>query len=461
MKHSIVGAALLPALLLGSLPAQAANHYVRAGASGTATGNDWTNACPDFVGACAPATMVRGDTYYVADGSYASRTFNKAASGNLLIAIKKATLADHGSDSGWLSSYGDGQAVFKSVLIFASDDWLLDGATRDESNPPLSWFKTAAYGFAITNNDNSAQTQLKLGAGLDNFTMKQVWVQGRSGPFDGAERRYAIDCQSGGTATNLLFSRNLTTDSNQWYFLRDTNHSVIEYWAGDRLTGDGNNHGDAINVYFTAEDVTIRWGVARNACTEGCTGMIPVADSRGTSTPPLVKLYGNLFYDYGSTDGTMGFLGNTANGGNCTNCVIANNTFIDGGAEYAATWGLQFPDGSGNLHRNNIWFETRSQIPSFNLGANATNTHNAFGPTTASTGTGAQVGVPSTIFVDFAGKNFRLSAATACGLALGPPYDRDMFGNTRGADGCWDRGAFEFGKTTPARLAPPENLRLR
>ncbi|HMR07185.1 MAG TPA: hypothetical protein PKA88_15485, partial [Polyangiaceae bacterium] len=393
---------------------------------------------------CAIGSLVRGDTYYVADGAYASRNFNTSANGNLVITIKKATVADHGTATGWVNTYGDGQAIFNSVVTFSTDDWVMDGSARDESNPPVSWFNTTSYGFKISNNANAAQVQLKFGAALDNFTLRHVWLEGRAGGFSGAERRYSIDCETGGTSTNLLFSRNLSTDSNQWYFLRGTDHTTIEYWAGDRLTGDGNNHGDAINAYFTAEDVTIRWGVARNACTTGCTGMIPVADSHGTSTPPLVKLYGNLFYDYGSTDGTMGFLGNQANGGNCTNCVVTNNTFVDGGAEFASTWGLQFPDGSGNIHRNNIWFEVNSQIPNFSLGSGATNSHNAFGTSATSTGTNAQVSMPSSTFVNFAGKNFKLASATSCGIALPAPYDRDMLGKLRGADGCWDRGAFEF-----------------
>ena len=398
-------------------------------------------------------------------GAYASRTFDKAANGNLVITIKKATVADHGTETGWLNTYGEGQAVFNSTLTFSTDDWVLDGSTRDESNPPLSWFNTTSYGFKITNNSNAAQVQLNFGAAIDNFTMRYVWIQGRTGGFSGAERRYAIDCESGGTSTNLLFSKNLTTDSNQWYFLRNTNRTTIEYWAGDRLTGDGNNHGDAINAYFTAEDVTIRWGVVRNACTTGCTGIVPIADSLGTSTPPLVKFYGNLLYDYGSTDGTMGFLGNASNGGNCTNCVVVNNTFVDGGAQYAANWGLQFPDGSGNIVRNNIWFEVNSQIPSFDLGSNDTNTHNAFGPTSISTGTSPQVSLPSSIFANFAGKNFKLVSATSCGIALSAPYNTDMLGNTRGADGCWDRGAFEFGSGTGSTdtqaPAAPTNVRMQ
>ena len=45
--------------------AQAAGdyHYVRAGATGLNNGSDWNNAWTSL-----PATLVRGDTYYIADG---------------------------------------------------------------------------------------------------------------------------------------------------------------------------------------------------------------------------------------------------------------------------------------------------------------------------------------------------------------------------------------------------------
>src|SRR5690242_20637237 len=98
--------ALLGVILLFSPNADAASHYVRSGASGNGSGSDWANACTDFTGACAVASLVRGDTYYVGTGSYAGRTFNTPASGTLVITIKGATGADHGTSTGWSSAYG-------------------------------------------------------------------------------------------------------------------------------------------------------------------------------------------------------------------------------------------------------------------------------------------------------------------------------------------------------------------
>src|SRR5688572_27397587 len=69
--------------------ANAENVYVRDGASGS--GADWSDALDDL-----PASLTRGKTYYIADGSYAAYLFDDADSGTSLITIKKATGSDHG-----------------------------------------------------------------------------------------------------------------------------------------------------------------------------------------------------------------------------------------------------------------------------------------------------------------------------------------------------------------------------
>src|SRR3990172_9706024 len=113
---------ILALMLLGALPdlSMAAVRYVRAGAAGNGSGSDWTNAY-----ASLPAALVRGDTYYVADGSYASYTFDDSQNG-AWIYIKKAIASDHGTSTGWQSAYGDGVAVF-GPLKFTTGSYEMDG----------------------------------------------------------------------------------------------------------------------------------------------------------------------------------------------------------------------------------------------------------------------------------------------------------------------------------------------
>ncbi|MDP2690325.1 MAG: hypothetical protein Q8P48_09475, partial [Deltaproteobacteria bacterium] len=125
-------------LVLLTLPqaASAAVHYVRSGATGA--GADWANALPSL-----PPALVRGDTYYIADGSYPSYTFDDPQSGSSWIYIKKATAADHGTSAGWQSSYGDGAAVFSPIKVLTGY-YEINGQV---GGGPGSW--TSVHGFKI------------------------------------------------------------------------------------------------------------------------------------------------------------------------------------------------------------------------------------------------------------------------------------------------------------------------
>ena len=97
-------------VLIFSSTAFAANHYVLEGGSGD--GSAWNNAFPTL-----PATLIRGDTYYIGDGNYVGYVFDDADSGTDVITIKKATAADHGTETGWNAAYGDGQALFRYTAV--------------------------------------------------------------------------------------------------------------------------------------------------------------------------------------------------------------------------------------------------------------------------------------------------------------------------------------------------------
>src|SRR5688572_16907253 len=94
--------------------------YVRQGAAGTSDGSDWTNAFPSL-----PSALQRNSIYFIADGNYSSRTFDDLNNGETIF-ICKATAAEHGTDTGWSVTYGDGRAVF-GVLSFSTSNYVFDG----------------------------------------------------------------------------------------------------------------------------------------------------------------------------------------------------------------------------------------------------------------------------------------------------------------------------------------------
>lgn len=438
MKHTSFLILVLAMLFYAATSAEAAERYVRAGATGNNSGSDWTNAYPTL-----PATLTRGDTYYIADGVYGGYTFDDPVSGTTRITIKKATINNHGTAPGWDNAFGDGQAVFTGQLTFRTSYWTLDGQKRDETN----WFSGAAYGFAIDNNANQQIVLSNYGKAPSNITIMYVYIAAIVGNLPGSTiRRYAIDTDDfdgGSFGTGLIFSRMYVRGSNNVWFIRTTRGTIIEYSASDGAASNSANHGEIVNAYFSVYNATIRYNIFRNAYIgDQGTALIAIAVSRNQAEKPQLDIYGNVFYNYHVGDGAIGFLGNSANGGNCTNCRVYNNTF----AKSNTTLAIQFPDGSGNIVTNNIFMNTGSSSPICDIGSAGTISSNAFGPGSGGScgGTNAQVGLPTTLFQDFTGGNFSLTSNTSSGVTLPSPYDLDILGMPR-VSGAWSRGAFQFG----------------
>src|SRR5262249_9372578 len=90
-------------------------------------------------------------------------------------------------------------------------------------------------------------------------------------------------------------------------------------------------------------------------------------------------------------------------------------------------YGCDTVGGFGSAGRTvdyNSYFRCKS------MGATDTGAHSVFGSANP--------------FVNVSASDFHLTAASAAGLTLPAPYNADLSGNSRGADGLWDRGAYEF-----------------
>jgi hypothetical protein len=175
----------------------AANHYVRQGATGN--GSDWSNAYSNL-----PAVLVRGDTYYIADGSYGSYSFDDA--GSALITIKKATVTDHGTETGWNDSYGDGQAAW-SGFNFSRRYYEINGQTGSGKS---------GYGITLSNPAFDA-TLIRLEAAVSNITFMYVDAKAHWDPnsHDEAGKRNCI-IWGGSGASNITVSHCYFHDVN-WY----------------------------------------------------------------------------------------------------------------------------------------------------------------------------------------------------------------------------------------------------
>jgi hypothetical protein len=144
------------------------------------------------------------------------------------------------------------------------------------------------------------------------------------------------------------------------------------------------------------------------------------------------------------------------NGEDFFNAHVYNNTFVNiPDSEVLST----FPIRNGNNEARNNLFYTVNEPGGGSVWQ--TITHNHFISTsTIGTNTSTGSGNP---FVDMNNLNFELTTATPAGVTLSAPYNTDMLGRVRGADGTWDRGAIEFGNgggdVTPP--AAPKNLQIQ
>lgn len=417
-----------------AVPASAQTYcYVKEG--GTATGSSgcyasgaepadlWSSASRHYdepSSAEAVIGRVAGNTIWIADGNYNGVTFDRAASGNVVITVKKATIADHGSSNGWADAFGNGQSVFSGMVRFQSDDWTFDGNTD-------AFF--TAYGFYITTTSTSIAASLVVGdippTIVDNITVRDT----RANP-NGMSNRRACRVNAA-TNTYMANVRCGDSDGDAFNAAGQIDGMTLEYMhIGPRDDDPTTNwHGDAFEIAGVSLNVVFRYSIV-NFSGQG------------------------IFWGGNVTNSEWDVYGNVLTGGNSAKCAdtqsgavgvvlrFYNNTCYNAQTEAMSISGAV----SGEI-KNNIFFNTK--LPQYGSTAHS---HNAYGELFSGTPTetGFQT-ITAAIFNDVLNDDVTLASATNAGVTLDPPYDVDRNGNTRGEDLNWDRGAFEFGGTP----APP------
>jgi hypothetical protein len=420
-------------LPLLALPAGATNHYVRQGASGN--GSDWTNACGDFTGSCAAPSLVRGDTYYVAAGTYTAKTWNTPASGTSVITIKKAIVADHGTATGWNDAYA-AQATFSNRNVIQTAYWTFDGQVGDYDT-----------------------------LGIGSYGFKDQYSVGDFTPCSG----------SGGTTGAA--------------FLICGDHVTIRYFdcSGYTGTGDYNYPGQAkcIESYGGSN-----WTVSHVAM-HGCESCLQGGADNAlleysyiyNSRSIAANFHNNVFYIQGLSNSTLrynkiwdynaeGFLFTGYDGANNTNVAVYGNVFASDGTQSNYPRGIELRQDynySGILIYNNTFYNLNDGAINDLTGSTGNTCANCQAIDNLDVLTGSTFGSgftannntsdsTSSRFVSVASlytADFHLKSALA-GVSLAAPYNMDMDGNTRGTGGSWDRGAYQY--VVSNRPSPPTGL---
>lgn len=448
----VFGGLLLLILSALSSVSFAATHYVRAGADGDGTGQDWDNAYPSI-----PSSLVRGDTYYIAAGSYGSGTFKDNVSGSSVITLLHPTAASHGTDTGWNASYA-GQAIWTSLTV-SKGFYTFDGAV---GGGPGSW--GTGFGFAVQMPASGGQASaVSFGSGVSNVTFRHMDFKGRGRLYTGGD-------------TDLFYVVNPYTNITISYsYLHDTDRTMILTWpaGGSGFTLEYSylarngvaEHREAWSA-GTDSNVTVRYNLMEDIMG---TGYIAIVNGNGSATN--WNIYGNVFYWTGKyTDGIIntGVLVNRYDGGGCAPpaiCVAAvnwhvyNNVIANiGGGSFTSGFDIE-GNPTNYVVENNIWYNNHTSGSSGAGDASTADYNWFFGNTTNDLSGAHDVVGSGNPFVNWQGSDWRLNAHIP-GLALAAPYNVDALGAVRGVDGIWDRGAYEYdaaGTTSPKPL-PPSNL---
>ncbi|CAG0964088.1 hypothetical protein ARNL5_01156 [Anaerolineae bacterium] len=406
--------------------AAAATYHIRSGATGNMSGADWFNAMPKL-----PATLVRGNTYFIADGTYPGYTFDDAQNGGWIY-IKKATPASHGTSNGWQNAYGDGKAVF-GPLKFTTGYYEIDGQT---GGGPGKW--TTGHGIKVqfTQKVNTVKL-INIANAVPNLTFKHMELAFTPcSTCTGQDVVYGI---KGGTNWKFQFMWMHHPSRVVFYTMGNANKIQVEYSVLERSgTNPSSSQHSEIWSARDTHDVVLRHSLIRDYRS---TGGIILGRARNWN------IYGNVFQwtsNFGPTanNGAVGSW-SSASTYYASNIKVHNNTFVGLRAGGAGKIFPIYKSISAVSAHNNIWYNS----PASGFGGGVSHANNWFMNSNE-----AKIPEPSKEvgksdpFVNSAAGDFRLRAATRPGTSLGAPFNIDMAGALRGRDGIWDKGALEFGR---------------
>ena len=423
-------------------------HYIRSRSSGQNTGGDWNNAWTQL-----PDTLLRGHTYYIAEGSYPPYYCNTEQDRVIPVYIRKAISRDHGTDTGWdNSTMGSGQAVFvnsadnaKTPFMLNSNFVIIDGQVgKGKGN-------VEQHGFLFSNTLQEVNCPFVIGhnygvsAEVNNVQLKHseiISVRSR-----GFQVHSMASCER-----MLLHSCYIHDCLGITIYFVNTSRSIVEYCYVKRNHSDADHHAEGIQTGGVSPYNVIRYNTW-----EDIEGTAIIAGDTGW------EIYGNLvFYssDYINTDPMdrheagvecgfvgMGLYTTTGNGSRPGNRIY-NNTVVGGYPPNGWKSGTNLAyslSGDDNLVYNNIWascarIPKQGEVHDYNLYFNNNRNNPQLEPISELHVQYAE----SDPFVNSAVYNFNLSEETEPGIELEAKYSYDINGNKRGADGIWSRGAVEY-----------------
>ena len=414
--------------------AEAADWYVRSGAVGN--GISWAHAWSD-VTSITWSSIRPGDTIWISGGNYGDLNIGKSGSADTRtgrIFVKRATVASHGSDTSWSNTY-DAQVNLSSIRwssLNIGSFVTIDGQVDS--------------GISIVHGDGDGSRSINFGRGASYVTLRYLDV---GGPGDamghhhtGDDRGISITAWNGNSydAVDFLkvqFSRIHGACTQIWNM-----NASNGIWEHNKIYNSTDSSGAPChpNIFVTASssNVIFRYNEVYNYDAEeimilyGGHGSLYVYGNLWHSG----KTYARVLKSEGGVNGPVYFYNNTVDG------LWLGILAADGGA-YA----------SGSRGRNNIWWN----MPPSGLALGDEDYDFCSGRGCVGSNSISNGSNPFLIdsdhdyhIVPMIGSKYPRNKGVNLGLAFG--VDKD--GISRGADGAWDIGAFEFASGSRRLLSP-------
>lgn len=383
---------------------------------GTGAGTSWANAKAGLAG-IPWASVAAGETVCIAGGSYTTdMDAGKSGGAGNPITLARAR-ADHAlcgsSSAGWSSAFDADVVQTNHSLSFDNfDNITIDGRTAETGG---------TWGWHLNNPGFTAESYASTYFNSQNIILKYVWFEG-PGHVNYTGDSRAISLSAAGNASALLFDHVKISKTTTAVFINGVDSVTFDHldmsdcsalnsasWHPNGIWAAGATNLTVKNSYFHTG--TEGFGVG-----EGI-----FAEQSGGNTN--WKIYGNVFSKINATGQKAVQLTSAVNG-----LLFYNNTCDDTGVDC-----LYINGGSctgTSFVKNNL-------LNASTLGTCGTASNNV---TAAST----------SVWVNRASNDYHIVSTITTnfprdkGTALGSPYDVDPDGLTRGSDGTWDVGAYEY-----------------
>lgn len=423
-------------MCLTTMPSWSTTRFVNKSATGSNNGSSWTNAWTEL-SSINWTGLSGGDTICIAGGTYTTTLTlggNGTSASQLL--VKRALTADAtcgSSSSGWNNSF-DAQVKLTGVINLGSASYVtLDGGVANGISVVMQNPTTEYDGIAVNGPTNGLVLRYIEVAGpcgtticLQNGDHRSITLNHWNGSSYDLQSNMLMQYLNLHGACNLIWSAH-------------SDQVIIEHSRfADSYTTDATNCHPNVIINQSSTNMTFRYNEVVHWGVEG----ILSCPNGGCSSSWAI--YGNIWHDP-DTHSYPRVL-EVQGPGSTGPYLVYGNSFINipFATMTTANSGSYSSDSQG---RNNLfWNSARGVLPS-----------NDYDLCNAGCGeTHGQTYTTTDLFVNYAGQNYHLARSTAAGQSQPPPYNMDYDGNVRGADGIWDRGAYEF--VSGARPNPPTNL---